>query len=117
MRVAAAVGEAIPRAELERVWLFAPLRQEDREWGTAVLARRGEGDRVRVYTASYMVVLRGRERGQSKVTLEEVGEGPPEVLEEIVRGVRERSGELEPPVEVPVALWYGDEDDQPASQG
>ncbi|GBD31265.1 MAG: hypothetical protein KatS3mg081_0967 [Gemmatimonadales bacterium] len=117
MRVAAVVGEAIPPAELERVWLFSPLRQEDREWGTAVLARRGEGGRVRVYTARYMLVLRGRERGQSKVTLEEVGEGPAEVVEEIVRGVRERSGELEPPVEISVALWYGAEDDQPAAQG
>jgi hypothetical protein len=117
MRVAAAVEEVIPPAELERVWLFSPLRQEDREWGTAVLARRGGEGRLRVYTASYMLVVRGRERGQSKVTLEEVGEGPAEVVEEIVRGVRERSGELEPPVEIPVSLWYGGEDDQPAPQG
>ncbi len=115
MRVATVVGEVIPHAELERVWLFPPLRQDDREWGTAVLARRGEGHRLRVYSASYMLVLRGRQRGQSKVTLEEVGEGPPEVVEEIVRGVRERSGELEPPVEIPVVLWCGYQDDEPAS--
>jgi hypothetical protein len=64
-----------------------------------------------------MLVVRGRERGHSKVTLQEVGEVPPEVAEEIVRGVIERSEEYEPPLEIPVALWYGDPDDQPAPQG
>lgn len=107
----------MPPEEIERLWLFQPLRQEDREWGTAVLARRSDGGRLRVYTATYMLVIRGRDRGQSKVTLEEVGESPAEVVEDTVRGVTERSGDVEPPVEIAPALWYGGRDDQSAPEG
>lgn len=106
----------MPPEEIERLWLFQPLREEDREWGTAVLARRSAGGRLRVYTATYVLVIRGRDRGQSKVTLEEVGESPADVVEEIVRGVAARSGDVEPPVEIAAASWYGGEDDQSAPE-
>jgi len=105
-RVATAVAEAVPPAEIERIWLFAPVRQEDREWGTAVIGRRAIGDRLRVYTARYMLVIRGRERGQGRVAVEEIGESPGGVIDEVIRGVQERAGETEPPVEVATALWY-----------
>ena len=107
--MATAVAEAVPPAEIDRIWLFAPVRQEDREWGTAVIGRRAAGDRLRVYTARYMLVIRGRERGQGRVGVEEIGESPGGVIDDVIRGVQERAGETEPPVEVATALWYGAE--------
>lgn len=116
-RVATAVAEAMPPAEIARIWLFAPVRREDREWGTAVIARQGEQERVRVYTASYQLTIRGRERGQGKVTLLEVAESPAAVVDQVIRGVQERAGEADPPVEVAPGVWFGEEHDQPAPQG
>lgn len=107
----------MPVGEIDRIWLFAPVRREEREWGTAVVARRGQGERLRVYTASYWLVIRGRDRGQGKVTLQEVGESGAAVVDEVVRGVQERAGEAEPPVEIGPSLWFGEEHDQPAPQG
>lgn len=107
----------MPSAEIARIWLFAPIRREEREWGTAVVARRGDGDRVRVYTASYTLIMRGRERGQSQVTLQEVGESPAAVVDDVVRGVQERAGEADPPVEIGAGVWFEEAHDQPAPQG
>lgn len=110
-RVAGAVAQAIPVGEVERIWLFPPVRREEREWGTAILARRVGDDRVRVYTASYVLVVRGRERGQGQVTVDEVGETPDGVLVDILRGVQDRTGEAEPPAEIAATLWWEDHDD------
>jgi len=107
----------MPGAEIARIWLFAPVRREDREWGTAVVARRGEGDRVRVYTASYALAIRGPERGQGKVTLQEVAESPAPVVDEVIRGVQERAGEAEPPVEIDAGVWFEEAHDQPPTEG
>jgi hypothetical protein len=108
--VADAVGQAVPVAQVERIWLFPPVRRDDREWGTAVVARRVGPDRVHIYTASYRLVVRGRERGQAQVTVDDVGEMPDEVLAEVIRGVQQRASEEEPPVEIPAALWWEDHD-------
>jgi hypothetical protein len=115
-RVAAAVAQAIPVDEVERVWLFPPVRRDDREWGTAVLARRVRHGRVRVYTASYRLVVRGRERGETQVSVDDVGETPETVLPEVIRGVQQRAREEEPPVEIAAALWW-DEHDGAAAAG
>ncbi|HXV86339.1 MAG TPA: hypothetical protein VD793_06555 [Gemmatimonadales bacterium] len=117
MRVATSVAQAMPPAEIERIWLFAPVRQEDREWGTAVIGRRAGGDRLRVYTARYMLMVRGRERGQHRVAVEEVGESPAAVIDEVIRGVQERAGEADPPVEVATTVWYGPEPTAPGVGG
>ena len=66
----------LPPAEVDGVWVFSPLRREGREWGTAVL-RRVDGDRRRIYTARYVLAIKGKERGQVR------GVGP---------GGRERAG-------------------------
>lgn len=114
-RVADAVAQAIPVAEIERIWLFPPVRRDEREWGTAVVARRVRGDRVRVYTASYLLVVRGRERGQAQVSVEDVGETPDDVVAVVIRGVQERAREDEPPVEIAPALWWEEHDGAPAA--
>lgn len=110
-RVADALAQAIPVAEIERIWLFPPVRREEREWGTAVVARRVRHDRIRIYTASYLLVVRGRERGQAQIAVEDVGETPDAVLTDVIRGVQTRAGEEEPPVEIAAALWWESHDD------
>jgi hypothetical protein len=113
--VAAAIREAMPTEEIDRVWLFAPVRREDREWGTAVVSRRLDDARRAVYTATYVVVVRGRDRGSGKVTVERVGETPTAVVDQVIFGVQERAGEPEPPEEVSPSWWSERDGDEPAA--
>jgi len=115
-RVAQAVAAAMPIGEIERIWLFSPVRQEGREWGTAVIARRVAPGRIRVYTGSYGLLVRGRERGQGQVVVADVGETPDAVLPDVIHGVQERAGETDFPEEVPPATWFP-VDDEPAAAG
>lgn len=118
LRVAQAVAESVPPEQIARIWVFHPMRRDDREWGTAVVARAiGDGSRQVVYTGRYMLLLRGRDRGQVRAEVDEVGEGPPDVVYDVIRGVQERSGETEPPVEIEASLWYGGTDDESAAEG
>ena len=50
-RLAAAVAEQMPAAEVDGIWVFSPLRHDGREWGTAVLSR-VDGERRRIYTVA-----------------------------------------------------------------
>ena len=112
------VAEHMCPGEIDAIWLFPPVRREEREWGVAVVSRRAGAERRRIYTASYMLIVRGRERGQGRVVVEEVGEGPRAVVSEVIRGVQERAGEAEPPVEISPELWYEVPDSEdPASAG
>jgi hypothetical protein len=61
---------------------------------------------LRVYTAKYMLIVRGKDRGQAKVELAEVGLSPAEVLAQVMQATADRSGETEPPVEVGPGAWY-----------
>jgi hypothetical protein len=115
-RLAAKVAEQIPAADIARIWLFLPVRRSEREWGTAVIARRVGAGRFRVYTGRYMLVARGRARGEGRLLVEEVGESPEEVVAEVIRGVQDRAGEAEPPIEIEPTLWYP-EHDEPAAEG
>ena len=104
--MAAAVEAAMPPAEIEALYLFRPIKREGREWGTAVVTRKGGDARLRVYTAKYMLIVRGKDRGQAKVELTEVGLSPAEVLAQVMQATADRSGEAEPPLEVPPGAWY-----------
>jgi hypothetical protein len=97
----------VPPAELQAIWVFPAVRREDHEWGTAIVARRDEAERIRIYTARYVQTIRGRERGQGRVTIEEVASCPLSVLFEVLKGVQERMAETEPPVEISPSVWYG----------
>ena len=112
-RVAQAVAEEVSPDSIDGIWLFAPVRREWREWGTAVITCRLDSERRRIYTARYWLTIRGRERGQGRVLVEQVGESPTVVLHEVIAGVQERAGETEPPVEISPELWYPP---QPADQ-
>jgi hypothetical protein len=107
-KLAEAVRAQIPPAEIESIYLFRPIKREGREWGTAVVTRKsplGDG-RLRVYTAKYMLIVRGKERGQTKLEVVEVGLTPAEVLAQVMQGTADRTGDSEPPVELGPGVWY-----------
>jgi hypothetical protein len=115
-KVADALGQSVTSDEVVRIWVFPPLRHDGREWGTAVVAKQAETERFVVLTAKYMLTTRGRHRGQGKVELDEVGEGPVHVVLDVVSGVQARTGDGEPPVEISPELWFPKDDDEPSTE-
>ena len=107
-KLAAAVATQVPPAEIETIYIFRPIKRQGREWGTAVVTRQsGSGDRrLRVYTAKYMLVVRGKERGQAKVEVVEVALSTAEVLAQVLQATVDRGGDTELPVELGPAVWY-----------
>jgi len=53
-----------------------------------------------------MLVVRGKERGQSRVTVEETALSPAEVIERVMLAAAERSGDPDPPAAIGPAVWY-----------
>ena len=104
-RLAQAVAATVPPAEVDAVWIFTPLRREGREWGTAVLSR-VEGDRRRIYTARYMLAIKGKERGKFDSWVEEVGSGPMEALDRLLHEAHRRIDDEQPPVSIPPETWF-----------
>ncbi|MFB3069330.1 MAG: hypothetical protein ACE1ZF_01410 [Gemmatimonadales bacterium] len=109
--VAKALEEIMAPDDIVRIWIFPPLRGDGREWGTAVVATGAKVERFTVHTAKYMLNTRGRHRGRGKVELDEVGEGPVDVVLDVVAGVQSRTGDGEPPVEIDPELWFAQEED------
>ena len=107
-KVAAAVEAQVPPAEIETIYVFQPIKRQGREWGTAVVTRKSAAPdaRLRVYTAKYMLVVRGKERGQAKVEVVEVALSPAEVLARVMQATVDRGGDAEPPVELGPAVWF-----------
>src|SRR5256885_12303869 len=104
-KLAEAVALRVPPSEIETIYLFRPWKREGREWGTAVVACRategggeGGGGRLRVYTARYMLIVRGKERGQSRIEVEETALSPADVIARVMQAAAERTGDPEPPV-------------------
>ncbi|MFL5515376.1 MAG: hypothetical protein ACJ8DJ_04415 [Gemmatimonadales bacterium] len=104
-RLALAVAEMVPPAEVDSVWVFSPLRHEGREWGTAVLSRI-DGDRRRIYTARYMLAIKGKERGKFEAAVQEVGSGPVEALSQLLRDAQKRIDDEHPPQPVQPEQWF-----------
>jgi hypothetical protein len=55
-----------------------------------------------------MLIVRGKERGRSKVEVEEVALTPAEVLAQVMEATTDRSGDPEPPVTVDRSAWYAE---------
>lgn len=104
-RLALALKEAMPIAEIDRIWSFRVVRREGQDFGTAILSR-VEGDRRRIYTARFTLAVKGKKRGQFEWFLEEVGSGPVAALDELLALVPKRSDDDEPPEPVEPALWF-----------
>jgi hypothetical protein len=104
-RLASAVADCIPPAEVDRVWVFSTLRHEGREWGTAVLSR-VDGERRRIYTARYMLAVKGKDRGRFEASVQEVGSGPVEALAQLLQDAQRRIDDERPPVPVPPEEWF-----------
>jgi hypothetical protein len=112
-RLAAEVARLLPVGELDGIWVFRVLRRDARDFGTAVLSR-VDGDRRRIYTASFVHTVKGRARGQFGAELLEVGSGPLEALEELLALVPKRAEDEEPPVPIPVEAWFPPAEESPA---
>lgn len=104
-RLAQTVAERMPAVEVDGVWVFSTLRHEGREWGTAVLSRL-DGDRRRIYTARYVLAIKGKERGKFESWVEEVGSGPVEALTQLLQDAQRRIDDDQPPVPVPPEDWF-----------
>jgi hypothetical protein len=104
-RLAQAVSEVLPPEEVDGVWTFAPIRRGTDEWGTAVLSRL-DGDRRRIYTARYMLAVKGKERGKFESSVREVGVGPVEVLSRVLQDAQRRIDDEHPPIAVPPESWF-----------
>lgn len=104
-RLAGVVAAQLPVVEVDGVWAFQPIRQGPREWGTAIISR-VDGDRRRIYTARFVLQIKGKERGRFEGSVEEVGSGPVEALSELLQDVRKRLEDEEPPVPVELERWF-----------
>src|SRR4029078_5876923 len=71
-RLAEGGGRLPPKDGIAAVWAFPNLRRDEHEWGTAVIAR-VEGERRRIYTARYQLVLKGKDRGRFEEAVVEGG--------------------------------------------
>ena len=92
-KVLDAVAERMPREEVEAVWSFPAVRREGREYGVAVVTRRGASDRHVVYRVRYVLELKGQQRGTASIEVAETAEAPADLLPRVIDGVRERADE------------------------
>ena len=104
-KLAEAIRAAVPIEEVDRVWAFRVVRRNGQDFGTAILSR-VDGIRRRIYTARFVLTVKGKKRGQFTWFLDEVGSGPLEALDELLALVPRRSDEEEPPSPVEVASWF-----------
>jgi len=116
-RLASHVAGALPVDEIDAVWQFRTIRRDAREFGTALLSRLDgeQQERRRIYTARFVHVLTGKERGRFDAWIEEVGSGPVTTLGDLLAGVRRRLGDEDPrPMAVPD--WFAPTDGAPSDR-
>ena len=104
-RLAEALRPLLEQGTVDGVWVFRTMRAGQKEFGTAILTQ-VEGDRRRIFTARYALLVKGRQRGGFEWGLDEVGAGPVTALEELLALVPARGVEDEPPVAIDVTLWF-----------
>ena len=104
-RLAEALRPVLEHGTVDGIWVFRTIRAGPKEFGTAILTQ-VEGDRRRIFTARYALLVKGRQRGGFEWGLDEVGAGPVTALEELLALVPARGVEDEPPVAIDVMLWF-----------
>src|SRR4029079_14901084 len=90
---------------VDGIWVFRTMRAGPGEFGTAILSQ-VEGDRRRIFTARYALLVKGRQRGGFEWGLDEVGAGPITALEELLALVPARGVEGAPPLPIDLPLWF-----------
>jgi hypothetical protein len=105
----AALEERMPRAEVDAVYAFPPVRREGREHGIAVVSRLAADDRRVIYRARYVVALKGPERGRVTIMVEETAEVPAALLPDVLEGVRRRADEAGDAEPVDLSAWKAGE--------
>jgi hypothetical protein len=111
-RLLEALAVRMPRAEVEAVYAFPPVRRDAVDHGVAVVSRLLDGDRRLVYRARYTVALKGPERGKVTVTVEETAEAPAGLLPEVLEGVRRRADEAGEAELVDLTAWKAGDSEQ-----
>lgn len=104
-QLAPAIAAVLPAGEVDGIWVFRVIRSGGRDFGTAVISR-VDGDRRRIYTASFILTVKGKRRGAFESHLAELGSGPLEAREELLALVPRRAELDDPLVPVPVAHWF-----------
>jgi hypothetical protein len=101
------VAAELPVVEIDGIWIFRVIRSGGRDWGTAVISRI-DGDRRRIYTATFIQTVKGKRRGAFEATVLELGSGPLEAREELLALVPRRTDEDDPLVAIPLEAWFPD---------
>jgi hypothetical protein len=120
-RFLVAIAEQVPADRIAEIHFFNPIKQGGMESGVAVVAlvipraqpvsnettdaAIGEtavepaqtAPRHTVLTAHYRLTLKGLDRGKWQVTVVEEADAPLITVENVVRGVQRRSGDLDAP--------------------
>ncbi|MFN0180667.1 MAG: hypothetical protein ACKVZ0_17845 [Gemmatimonadales bacterium] len=115
-RLVEVIRQALPTAEVDRIWVFRTIRHQAKDFGTAILSRI-DGDRRRIYTARFVLTVKGKTRGRFESAMLEVGSGPIGAIEELLALVPKRSDEEEPPIEIPAESWFPKEVEAVADPG
>jgi hypothetical protein len=65
-----------------------------------------DGDRRRIYTARYVLAVKGKERGKFEASVLEVGSGPVEALAQLLQDAHRRIDDEHPPLAVSPQRWF-----------
>lgn len=111
VRFLRSIAESVAPESVEEVQVFTPRRQGGWESGVAVVAARSappegsgsspERQRLTIYTARYRWAMKGPERGRWETAVSAEADAPLETVDEVVRGVQQRSGDAQPPERLP----------------
>lgn len=109
-RLLSLIAGQMPREEVDTVWAFPGVRREGREYGVAVVSRRGTTDeRRRVYRARYVLELKGEKRGTATLELEESAETPTALVRRVIDGVARRADEAGDAELLDLTAWKADD--------
>jgi hypothetical protein len=100
-----AIAQALGQGDVDGIWIFRVVRSGGRDFGTAVISQ-VDGDRRRIYTARFVLTVKGKKRGAFESELIELGSGPLEAREELLALVPRRAELDDPLVPVPVSQWF-----------
>ena len=108
-----AIAQRMPKDEVESVWAFPGVKRDGREYGVAVVTRRGASDRHVVYRVKYVLELKGAARGKANVEIIETAEAPAELVTQVIDGVRDRADEAGDAELVDLTVWKQAADNRP----